>query len=226
VWSDDGVLDGSRFVATSGGNGLPGGLEGSQTAEQSPADVTPSKTSIAFTLRSPDASRIGLFAVNGPQAGLLVSSSGLGGPLRQPKPFPCVAVRYAVVGVQPAMGWTSNPGAFVRGKAAKSKSCRKPVKVSAAKKFAVSLAALAPGGYRVRVGAKVAGLGTAKAEAMLGKASLASAVVPVLRKGRVAIQSQLPPALRRPGTYQIRLSGHALVGRKARTTTITLEVRP
>jgi len=78
----------------------------------------------------------------------------------------------------------------------------------------------------VRVGAKVAGLGTAKAEAMLGKASLASAVAPVLRKGRVAIPLQLPPALRHPGTYQIRLSGHALVGRKTTTTTITLEVRP
>jgi hypothetical protein len=137
-----------------------------------------------------------------------------------------VAVRYAVVGVQPAMRWTSNPGAFVRGAAAKSKSCRKPAKVSAAKKLAVSLAALAPGGYQVRVGARVSGLGVARADAMLGKVTLASAVAPVLRTGRVALQLQLPPALRRPGTYQIRLSGHALIGRKARTTTITLEVRP
>ena len=30
VWSDDGVLDGSRFVATGGGVGIPGGLEGAQ----------------------------------------------------------------------------------------------------------------------------------------------------------------------------------------------------
>ena len=226
VWSDDGVLDGSRFVATSGGNGLPGGLEGAQTAEQSPADVTPSKKSISFTLRSPDASRVGLFAVSGPQAGLLVSASGVAGPLKQPKPVPCVAVRYAVVGVAPAMGWTSNPGGFVRGKAARNRNCRSAPKVSGAKKLTVSLAALAPGGYKLRVGARVGGLGIAKAEAMLGKASLASGLAPALRAGRVAITLQLPPALRRPGTYQIRLSSHALVGRKARTSTITLEVRP
>jgi hypothetical protein len=165
-------------------------------------------------------------AVNGPQAGLLVSSSGVAGPLKPPKPFPCVAVRYAVVGVAPTVGWTSNAGAFVRGKAAKSKSCRKAAKVAGAKKMAVSLAAIAAGGFRVRIGAKVAGLGTVKAEAMLGKASLASAVAPVLRKGRVAISLQLPPALRHPGTYQIRLTGRALLGRKTRTAGITLEVRP
>jgi hypothetical protein len=226
VWSDDGVLDGSRFVATSGGNGLPGGLEGLQTAEQSPADVAPNRRFISFTLRSPDASRVGLFAVNGPQAGLLVSASGVSARLKLPKPVPCVAVRYAVVAVAPAMEWTSNPGAFVRGKAAKNAKCRTVPKLSAGRKVTVSLAALAPGGYKVRVGARLRGPGIAKAEAMLGKTSLASATAPSLRGGRVAISLQLPPALRRPGVYQIRLSSHALVGRRARTSTITLEVRP
>ena len=50
----------------------------------------------------------------------------------------------------------------------------------------------------------------------------------VLRNGRVALDLHLPPAMRRPGTYVVRLSGRALVGyRTAKTkTTITLEVRP
>jgi hypothetical protein len=226
VWSDDGVLDGSRFVATSGGSGLPGGLEGLQTAEQSPADVARTRRFISFTLRSPDASRVGLVAVNGPQAGLLVSASGVTARLKLPKPVPCVAVRYAVVAVAPAMEWTSNPGAFVRGKAAKNRNCRTAPKLSAGRKVTVSLATLAPGGYKVRIGARLRGPGIAKAEAMLGKTSLGSATAPSLRGGRVAISLQLPPALRRPGLYQIRLSSHALVGRRARTRTITLEVRP
>ena len=46
--------------------------------------------------------------------------------------------------------------------------------------------------------------------------------------GRVAVALNLPPALRRPGTYVIRLSGHALVGSRATKAkaAITLEVRP
>ena len=131
VWSDDGVLDGSRFVATSGGIGLPGGLEGAQTAEQSPADVTPSKRAIAFTLRSPDASRVGLVAVNGPQAGLLVSASGVSA--RAEAAEAGRVRRRALCGGRawrPRSKWTSNPGAFVRGKSAKNRKCRTAPKVS------------------------------------------------------------------------------------------------
>jgi hypothetical protein len=229
VWSDDGVLDGSRFVATAGGVGIPGGLEGSQTPEQSPSDVALSKARVTFSLRSPDAARVGLIAQNGPQTGLVVSSAGVAGRLKAPKPVACVAVRYSVVALAPTFGWISNPGGVVRGKAAKSKGCRAaPVVTAVGKRVIVSLAAIAPTGYGVRVNTRVKGLGTVRAEALLGTAVAATASAPVLRNGRVAVALNLPPALRRPGTYVIRLSGHALVGSRATKAkaAITLEVRP
>ena len=229
VWSDDGVLDGSRFVATGGGVGIPGGLEGAQLTEQSPSDVAPDKANVSFSLRSPEAARVALIAQNGPQAGLVVSSAGVAGPLKAPKPLACVAVRYSVVALSPPVGWISNPGGTVRAKAGKNKHCRQaPAVTPVSKRIIVSAAALAPTGYGVRVNARAAGLGTAKAEALLGTAVATSATAAVLRNGRVALDLRLPPALRRPGTYVIRLSGKALVGsRTAKTkTTITLEVRP
>ena len=229
VWSDDGVLDGSRFVATGGGGGVPGGLEGAQSAEQSPADVALSKRTVSFSSRSPDATRIGLLAQNGPQAGLVVSSSGVAGPLKAPRPLACVAVRYSVVALSAPVGWVSNPGGTVRGKAGKDKRCRTaPAIAGIGKRIIVSVAAIAATGYGVRVTARVSGLGTAKAEALNGTAVATSATAPVLRNGRAALDLHLPPALRRPGTYVIRLSGHALTGnRTARTkATLTLEVRP
>jgi hypothetical protein len=227
VWSDDGVLDGSRFVATGGGVGIPGGLEGRQSPEQSPSDVAPTKKAVSFSLRSPDASRVGLIAQNGPQAGLLVSSAGVAGPLKLPKPLACVAVRYSVVAVAPALAWTSNPGGTVRAKAAKNKRCRTaPAITAVGKKVVVSLAAIAPTGYGARVSVRSKGLGTVKAEALAGTAVATSASSPALRNGRVAIDLHLPPSLRRPGTYVVRLTGRALVGNKTSKATITLEVRP
>ncbi len=228
VWSDDGVLDGSRFVATGGGVGIPGGLEGVQSPEQSPSDVALSKATVAFSLRSPDAARIGLIAQTGPQAGLVVSSSGVAGPLKAPKPLVCVAVRYSVVGLMPTLGWISNPGGVVRAKAAKSKSCRAaPVVTAVGRKVVVSLTAIAPTGYGARITTRVKGLGTVRAEALNGTAVATSATAAVLRNGRVAVDLHLPPALRKPGVYTVRLTGRALVGnRSGKKTTITLEVRP
>jgi hypothetical protein len=229
VWSDDGVLDGSRFVATGGGVGIPGGLEGGQSPEQSPADVALSKKVVSFSLRSPHAARVGLVAQNGPQAGLLVSSAGVAGRLKAPAPLVCVAVRYSVVAIGPSVGWISNRGGTVRAAAKRNKSCRKAPAVTAiGRRVVVSLAAIAPTGYGVRINTRVAGPGVARADALVGTAVATSATAPVLRKGRAAIELRLPPALRHPGTYVVRLSGKALVGSRASRTkaTFTLEVRP
>ncbi|MDX6376406.1 MAG: hypothetical protein QOE98_709 [Gaiellaceae bacterium] len=229
VWSDDSVLDGSRFVATGGGVGIPGGLEGGQSPEQSPSDVALSKKRVSFSLRSPHAARVGLVAQNGPQTGLLVSSARVAGPLKAPAPLACVAVRYSVVAIGPSVGWISNPGGTVRAPATKNKRCRKAPTVTAiGKKLVVSLGAIAPTGYGVRINTRVAGLGIARAEALVGTAVATSATAPVLRKGRATIHLHLPPALRHPGTYVVRLSGKALVGSRTLKTkaTFTLEVRP
>jgi hypothetical protein len=140
-----------------------------------------------------------------------------------------VAVRYSVVALGPSVGWVSNPGGTVRAKAAKNKKCRQaPVVTPVGKRVVVSAAAIAAAGYGVRITARAAGLGTAKAEALVGTAVATTATAAVLRNGRVALDLHLPPSMRRPGTYVIRLSGRALVGsRTAKTkTTITLEVRP
>ena len=79
---------------------------------------------MSFSLRSPEAARVALIAQNGPQTGLVVSSAGVAGPLKAPKPLACVAVRYSVVALSPPVGWVSNPGGTVRAKAAKNKHCR------------------------------------------------------------------------------------------------------
>ena len=230
VWSDDGVLDGSRFVATGGGVGIPGGLEGAQLTEQSPSDVALSKTTVSFSLRSPEAARVGLIAQNGPQTGLLVSAAGVAGPLKAPKPLVCVAVRYSVVALGPSVGWVSNPGGTVRAKAAKNKKCRQAARGHAGRQ---ARRRLGRGAWRRRGTASAStlappGSARARAEALVGTAVATTATAAVLRNGRVALDLHLPPAMRRPGTYVIRLSGRALVGsRTAKTkTTITLEVRP
>jgi hypothetical protein len=72
----------------------------------------------------------------------------------------------------------------------------------------------------------VKGLGTLKAEALLGTAVATSATAPVLRNGRAAVVLSLPPALRKPGSYVVRLTGRAMTGNKTTKATITLEVRP
>ncbi|MDX6378038.1 MAG: hypothetical protein QOE98_2341, partial [Gaiellaceae bacterium] len=141
----------------------------------------------------------------------------------------CVAVRYSVVAIGPSVGWISNPGGTVRAPATRNKRCRKAPTVTAiGRKLVVSLGAIAPTGYGVRINTRVAGLGIARAEALVGTAVATSATAPVLRKGRAAIHLHLPPALRHPGTYVVRLSGQALVGSRTLKTkaTFTLEVRP
>jgi hypothetical protein len=227
VWSDDGVLDGSRFVTSGGGVGIPGGLEGTQTQESSPTDVVAKKKTVAFALRSPDAARVGLLAVNGPQAGRVTTTASVAGPIKLPKRLMCVGVRYAVVALQPTLGWVSNGAGVVKTAAGKGKGCKKPPVMKAGKKkVVVSLATVASGGFHVVIPASARGLGIATAQIVAGKTVLAAGEpLAVLRSGKFKLDLVLPPALRRPGTYNVRVVGKAIVGKKTRMVTLTLEVR-
>ncbi len=76
----------------------------------------------------------------------------------------------------------------------------------------------------MRVKVRSTGMGALEARLLRQRRTLASVRQPLRRAGAASVRLTLPRAARRAGRYVLRLRAAAPVGKKATTTTLTLEV--
>lgn len=225
-WTDAPLFDDQKLIAADGGDGQPAGTSGGRSAEASPADAAISGSTFTFTSRSPDAQayRVLRSLSGGPFTPVAVRSAAGAVPISAPA---CVSARFTVVAVHPPVGWVSDAAAPVAWTAQPSRRqrCTDAPAVSARSRVVRrSLRALRAAKWRVRVKVRSTGMGALEARLLRQRRTLASVRQRLGRAGTASVRLTLPRAARRAGRYVLRLRAGAPVGKKATTTTLTLEV--
>ena len=225
-WTDAPLFDDQKLIAADGGDGQPAGPGGGRILESSPAGVAIAGTSLTFMGRSPDAQSYRVLrSLNGGPFTVVATRSapsavGIGSPT-------CVPARFTVVAAHAPVGWTSDAAPPVDWMAQPSRRqrCTDAPKVSArAKVVRLKLRRLRAAKWRVRVAVKATGVGALQAKLLRKRRTLATVRQALTRPGSATVRLTLPRAARRAGRYSLRLRAAAPMGKKATTTTITLEV--
>ena len=226
-WTDAPLFDDLKAVLSDGGSGGPVGPSGGRLAESSPAGLAIGGSQLTFTSRSPDAQGFRLVRSLAGAAPAVVAQAGGAAGFRLNAPT-CVPATFTVVAFNATVGWTSDappPVAWV-ARPSKTQACADPPRLRAAStRLRLRLKALRRAKWKVGLRVRSSGIGSLQASLLGKRKALATVKRAITRPGSASVRLLLPKAVRRAGTYRVRLTSTAPDGKKKASTTITLEVR-
>ncbi len=238
AWTDDtSLFNAQKVVDSGGGDGNPTGTAGARQQESSPGALTIHSATgvLSFASRSPDAwyYRV-LSSIGGASPAPVLQTSRTSG--LAPRAPICMPVRFTVVAINGAIGWTSDPstGVVYIRRPSTSQGCSDAPRITTARTIRRSLRQLRRARWLAVVSVRANGIGALQATLVRltksGKRrprasrSLASVTDLLLRAGAHTVRLRVPPVGRIPGRYVLRLVTTSPDGKRHATTTLALEI--